>query len=44
MVGTHDMRRGLRVLDAQVISLLSTKFWLAKDPKQEPHVRGSITI
>ena len=44
MVDTHGMKRGLRVLDAQVVSLLSTKFWLAKDPKQAPHVRGSITI
>ena len=44
MVDTHDMKRGLRVLDAQVVSLLSTKFWLAKDPKQAPHVGGSIAI
>ena len=44
MVDTHGMKQGLRVLDAQVVSLLSTKFWLAKDPKQAPHVRGSITI
>ena len=44
MVDTHGMKLGLRVLDAQVVSLLSTKFWLAKDPKQAPHVRGSITI
>ena len=32
------------VLDAQVVSLLSTNFWLAKDPRQTPHVGGSITI
>ena len=44
MVDTHGMKRGLRVLDAQVVSLLSAKFWLAKDPKKAPHVRGSITI
>ena len=31
-------------LDAQVVSLLSMNFWPAKDPKQAPHVRGSITI
>ena len=31
-------------LDAQVVSLLSMNFWLAKDPKQTPHVGGSITI
>ena len=44
MVDTHGMKLGLRVWDAQVVSLLSTKFWLAKDPKHAPHVRGSITI
>ena len=43
MVDTHGKKLGLRVLDAQVVSLLSTIFWLAKDPKLEPHVRGSIT-
>ena len=42
--GDTGMKRGLGVLDAQVVSLLSTKFWLAKDPKQAPHVRGSKTI
>ena len=35
---------GLRVFDAQVVSLLGTKFWLAKDYEQAPHVRGSMTI
>ena len=44
MVNTDGTKQGLRVLDAQVVSLLSTKFCLAKDPKQAPHVRGSITI
>ena len=44
MVDTHGMKRGLRVLDAQVVSLLSTKFWLAKYPKQASHVKGSMTI
>ena len=44
MVDTHGMQLSLMVFDAQVVSLLSTKFLLAKDPKQAPHVRGSITI
>ena len=44
MVDTHGMKQGLMVLDAQVVSLLSTKFWLAKDPKQGPHVRRSKII
>ena len=44
MGDTHGKKLGLRGLDAQVVSLLSTKFWLAKDPKQAPHVGGSITI
>ena len=44
MVHTHGMKWGLRVLNEQVVSLLSTKFWLAKDPKQAPHDRGFITI
>ena len=44
MVDTHGMKLGLGVLDAQVVSLLSTKFLLAKDPKQAPQVRGSKTI
>ena len=43
--GGHSWHEtGLRVLDAQVVSLLSMKFWLAKEPKQAPHVGGSITI
>ena len=44
MVDAYGKKLGLRVLDAQVVSLLSTKFWLAKEPKQAPHVGGSITI
>ena len=44
MMATHGMKRGLRVLDAQVVSLLSMNFRLAKDPKKAPHVGGSITI
>ena len=42
MVDTHGMKRGLRVLDAQVLSLVSTKIWQAKDPKKASHVRGSL--
>jgi hypothetical protein len=38
------MKLGLRILDARVVFLLSTYFWLAKDRGQAPHVRGSITI
>ena len=44
MVDSHDMKLGSRVLDAQVVSLLSADFWLAKDSEQAPHVRGSMTI
>ena len=44
MVDTHGMKWGLGVLEAQVVSLLSTNFWLAKDLKQAPHVGGSLTI
>ena len=44
MVETHGKKMGLRVLDAQVVSLLCMSFWLAKDPKQTPHVGGSLTI
>ena len=31
-------------LEAQVVSLLSTNFWVAKYPRQTPHVGESITI
>ena len=44
MVDTHGKKLGLRVLYAQVVSLLSKKSWLAKDPWQTPHVGGSMTI
>ena len=44
MVDSHGKKLGLRFLDAQVVSLLSVDFWLAKDYKQAPHVRGSMTI
>ena len=43
-MNSHDMKPGSRVLDAQVVFLLSTDFWLAKDSEQAPHVRGSMTI
>ena len=43
MVDSHG-KTGLRVLEAQVVSLLGMNFWLAKDPKKTPHVGGSITI
>ena len=35
---------GFKGLDVQVVFLLSMKFWIAKDDKQAPHVRGSMTI
>ena len=38
----HDL--GLRVLDAQVVSLLSAKNLASKDGGQAPHVKGSMTI
>jgi hypothetical protein len=38
------MKLGLRVLDAQVLSLLGANFWLAKILGEAPHVGGSITI
>ena len=37
-------RYGLRVLDAQVVSLLSAEFLARKDIEQAPHVKGSMTI
>jgi hypothetical protein len=41
---SHGNKLGLRFLDAQVVSPLSENYWLAKDYKQAPHVRGSMTI
>ena len=38
------MKLGLRVLDAQVVSLLGADFFASKDRGQTPHVRGSKTI
>ena len=35
---------GLRVLDAQVVSLLGANFLASKDRGQAPHVEGSMTI
>ena len=37
-------RNWFKGLDAQVVFLLSAKFWLAKDYEQASHVRGSMTI
>ena len=42
--GLSWQETGFRFFYAQVVSLLSMNFWLAKDPKQEPHVGGSMTI
>ena len=35
---------GLRVFDAQVVSLLSAEFLARKDIKHAPHVEGSMTL
>ena len=35
---------GFKVLDAQVVSLLSAEFLASKDIRQAPHVEGSIKI
>ena len=35
---------GLRVLDAQVVSLLGAEFLASKDRGQAPHVKGSMII
>ena len=35
---------GLRVLDAQVVSLLGAEFLASKDGGQAPHVKGSMPI
>ena len=37
-------RLGLRVLDAQVVSLLSAESLASKDIEQAPHVEGPMTI
>ena len=39
-----ETRFGLRVLDAQVVSLLSAELFASKDGGQVPHVKGSMTI
>ena len=44
MLDSQNMNLGFRVLDAQVVSLLSADFWLAKIFEHAPHVRGSMTI
>ena len=35
-VDSHDMKLGLRVLYAQVVSLLGADFWLAKILSNDP--------
>ena len=42
--GLSKQDLGLRVLDAQVVSLLSAEFLASKDGGQAPHVEGSMTI
>ena len=42
--GLSKQDLGLRVLDAQVVSLLSAEFLASKDGGQAPHVKGSMTI
>ena len=42
--GLSKQDLGLRVLDAQVVSLLSAEFLAIKDGGQAPHVKGSMTI
>ena len=44
MVDTYGKKLGLRVLEAQVVSLLSAEFLASKDGGQAPHVEGSMTI
>ena len=42
--GLSKQNLGLRVLDAQVVSLLSAEFLASKDGEQAPYVEGSMTI
>jgi hypothetical protein len=42
--GLSKQDLGLRVLDAQVVSLLSAEFLASKDGGQAPHVKESMTI
>ena len=35
---------GLRLLEAQVVSLLNVEFLASKDIEQAPHVEGSMRI
>ena len=44
MVDSQNKILSLRVLDAQVVSLLSADFLASKDIEQAPHVKGSVTI
>jgi hypothetical protein len=43
MVDSQNMSLGLRLLDAQIVSLLSAEFLASKDIEQAPHVEGSMT-
>ena len=43
MVDSHG-KTGLRILEAQVVSLLGAEFLGSKDGGQAPHVEGSMTI
>ena len=42
--GGLSNKMGLRVLDAQVVSLLSAEFLASKDGGQAPHVEGYMKI
>ena len=45
MVYSQNMNLGLiKVLDAQVVSLLSAEFLASKDRGQAQHVKGPMTI
>ena len=41
---SHNSKVGLKVLDAQVVSLLGVEFLASKDGGQAPHVEGSMAI
>ena len=43
-VDSQKQDLGLRVLDAQVVSLLGAEFLATKDGGKAPHVEGSMTI
>ena len=41
--GLSKQDLGLRVLDAQVVYVLSAEFLSSKDVEQTPHIKGSMT-